>query len=117
MHKVKGKEEELYIIIIPLNGFILSISGVILWRSSDSMEFSDIRGHNSHRVKRHYSQLWIFLPCLAFNMAQIQILCTHGADSYSTTRNTVIIHRIWLFPKKKYTTLKSLKNLRDEDNM
>ena len=47
MCKLKGKEKELFIIAVSLNGFILSISGVVLWRPADSMEFLEIRGHNS----------------------------------------------------------------------
>lgn len=46
MPKVKGKEKELFIITIPLSGFIFSISGAVLWRSTDSVEFLEIRGRN-----------------------------------------------------------------------
>lgn len=47
MCKVKGKEKELFIIAISLNGFILGISSVILWSLADSMEFLKVMGHNS----------------------------------------------------------------------
>ena len=57
MCKVKGKEKELFIIAISLNGFILGISSVILWSLVDSMEFLRLWDIILSRVKRHGSQL------------------------------------------------------------
>ena len=47
MCQVKGKEKELFIIAISLNGFILGISSAILWSLADRMEFLKVMGHNS----------------------------------------------------------------------
>ena len=40
-----------------LTGFILGISGAILWRLVDSMELLEIRGHDFYYGKRHSSPL------------------------------------------------------------
>lgn len=115
MCKVKGKEKELFIITLPLNGFILGISGAILWRSADSMEFSDIRGHNSYRVERHRSQLWISIPRSVFSMAEIQVFCTAWHKQQFCNQKQLQFTESSCFCKEMYH-LKNLKDLGDEDN-